>query len=315
MSTELTENKAATGLTVSDDGPLSYLLDTARFNHVWRIASAIASATLLPDHLRLDRNKNPLSEKQVQSNVFRVVSQAIRWGFDPYSVVDETYVVAGRLGYQGKLIAAVVNARAGLKGNLEFLYSGSGQDRTVTVSGSFVGDTSPRTITLSVAQAKTSNKMWTSDPDQKLAYTGSTKWARRHAPEVMLGVLTDDDLDKIRETRAINVLSHPQSAEDFTGIPEEPKAPPEPPAEQTEAKQSPTGEVTYPEPFGDDLYFQDSLDQYRETEFKTIAEIITLDAATAKDKTLTDQQKWILLDGGDAKSESQLARDRTGGET
>ena len=37
--------------------------------------------------------------------------------------------------------------------------------------------------------------MWTKDPDQKLAYCGALRWARRHCPEVVDGVLSDEDLD------------------------------------------------------------------------------------------------------------------------
>jgi len=310
VSTEL-EQKAPTGLTVSDDGPLSYLLDTARFNHVWRIASAIAAATLLPDHLRLDRNKKPLPEKQVQSNVFCVVSQAIRWGFDPYAVVDETYVVAGRLGYQGKLIAAVVNARSGLKENLSFAYSGSGQDRMVTVYGYFVGEKEPRTITLSVAQAKTANKMWTSDPDQKLAYSGATKWARRHSPEVMLGVLTDDDLDRIRESRSINVASEPRSLEAFTGKPEpteadltaEAEALPEP------AKVEPAT-ATH-----DDVDPDQRLDEFMAAyeQADTLEEVDGIDRDAKTDPKVGDKPRQNAIFHPEA-GYSALARKRIGGE-
>lgn len=183
-------------LVVHDDGPASYLFDTARFEHLYRIASVMAHASLIPDHLR---GKGQDAQQQTISNCMLVVNQAIRWQLDPFAVAPETYVVQNKLGFQGKLVVAVVNARAGLSGRLRFTFSGSGDDRTVTVSGTFADETEPRTITLSVRQAKTENKMWRTDPDQKLCYTGATKWARRHCPEIMLGVLTDDDLDTIRE--------------------------------------------------------------------------------------------------------------------
>ena len=316
MSTDITE-KPPTGIAVTDDGPLAYLMDTARFNHVWRIASAISAATLLPDHLRLAKNKQPLTEKQVQSNVLRIVSQAIRWGFDPYGVIDETYVVANKLGYQGKLIAAVVNARAGLQRNLDYSYSGTGDGRTVTVSGTFIGETTPRTITLTVQQAKTENKMWRTDPDQKLAYTGSTKWARRHAPEVMLGVLTDDDLDRIRETRAIDVASEPQSLAQLAGA-DEPKQeePPEPPTAHPEEVEP----VAEPEPPATDadLYFEEACAMYRDTRFICEADIIKCDADFAKDENLSTAQKHRLLNKTDVESETSKARvalqKRIGGE-
>ena len=105
--------------------------------------------------------------------------------------------------------AAIVNTRAGLKGRLGYAYKGAGKDRTVTVSGTFAGQTEPCTIELSVHQGiqasdkgKGPNQMWFSDPDQKLVYSGVVKWARRYCPEVIMGVLTDDDIDAIESRRA-----------------------------------------------------------------------------------------------------------------
>lgn len=188
-------------LVVHDDGPTAYLFDTARFEHMYRIASAMARATLIPDHLCIDRAKQPLKFEQVAANCMLIVNQSVRWGLDPFAVAPETYVVGGKLGFQGKLVAAVVNSRAGLTKRLSYTFSGAGADLTVTVSGTLAGEKEPRTITLSVKQAKTDNKMWTTDPEQKLCYTGATKWARRHCPEIMLGVLTDDDLERIEAQR------------------------------------------------------------------------------------------------------------------
>ncbi len=55
------------------------------------------------------------------------------------------------------------------------------------------------TIRMTVREGKTTNQIWTKDPDQKLVYSGSTKWARRHSPQIMLGVYTDDDLERIKD--------------------------------------------------------------------------------------------------------------------
>ena len=93
------------------------------------------------------------------------------------------------------------------------------------------------------------------------------------------------------------------------------ESPPEPPVEPEEKQvPNPTGEVTEPDPTDGDLYFREAIAQSRDTEWETLADITKLDAAMAKDDNLTDEQKWILLDGGDAASESHTARERIGGE-
>lgn len=188
---------AKTVRVVEDHGPLAHLMDTARFEHLQRIALVMATASLIPDHLK---GKN---DQQTLGNCFLVVNQSLRWGLDPFAVAAETYSVQGKLGFQGKLIAALVNARANLRGKLRYEFSGAGDGRTVTVIGQFQDEDNERTVELSVGQAKTSNKMWISDADQKLIYSAATKWARRHCPEVLLGVLTDDDLERIAETKEI----------------------------------------------------------------------------------------------------------------
>lgn len=191
---------------VEDSGALAYLFDTARFEHMFRIASAMAAAALIPEHLRGIRKQGqftPFEPEEVKANCFLVVNQSLRWGMDPFAVAPETYVVGGKLAYQGKLVAAVINARAGLQGRLAYSFSGTkgADDFTITVSGTFPGDEKPREITLRVGDAKTENQMWKKDPEQKLVYSGAVKWARRYCPEVVLGVVTDDDIERINESQ------------------------------------------------------------------------------------------------------------------
>lgn len=186
---------------VEDDGPLSHLMDTARFEHLYRIANTMAALAFLPDHLLYDsKTKASYPTKTVAANCFLIVNQALRWGVDPFALAPETYVVSGKLGYQGKLVAAIVNTRAGLKHRLAAKYDGAGDGRRVIISGTFNNEEEPRTIELTLSQAKTANDMWRKDPDQKLWYSGVTKWARRHCPEVLLGVLTEDDVERIGST-------------------------------------------------------------------------------------------------------------------
>lgn len=198
MST-MTENgqksltkKPAETRVVHDDSAISYLMDTARFEHLFRIARTLANSTLTPKHLRGE------SVDETTANCFRVVNQAMRWKFDPFAVADETYVVAGKLGYQGKLVAAVVNARAGLRERLRPTYEGEGDKRCVTIHGTFRDEEAERIVELTVGQAKTANEMWKKDPDQKLFYSGVIKWARRHCPDVIMGVLTEDDIERMQ---------------------------------------------------------------------------------------------------------------------
>ncbi len=190
---------------VNDTGPIANLMDTARFEHLQRLATLMSASSLLPQHLcqvKIKGQWEDLPPNVISANCFRIVNQALRWNMDPFAIVDETYVVGGKLGYQGKLVAAVVNSRGGLRGRLSYDFHGVGNERTVVVRGTFDGEETPREATLRLGDARTANEMWSKDPDQKLIYSGVVKWARRFCPEVVLGVLTEDDIERIRESSA-----------------------------------------------------------------------------------------------------------------
>ena len=78
---------------------------------VWRLAKMMAISSLCPEHLKVDGNKNLLPLDTVIANCGRIVNQAQRWGMDPFAIIDETYIVKGKIGYQGKLVAAAEEER------------------------------------------------------------------------------------------------------------------------------------------------------------------------------------------------------------
>lgn len=215
------------------------LLNPEQLEQCLKLADLMSAMSLLPDHLRFEgsgQNKKALSTEQIRANCFRIVNQALRWQVDPFALLDCTYVVGGKLGYEGKLVAAIVNTRGGLDTQLNYEFSGSGNDRTVTVSAVINGEI--KTVELKFKDAVTYGKdgkqsaQWTRDPDQKLCYSGATKWARRHCPQVILGILTDDDVDKIAaeepkaEAKRKRVFIGQDEQPEKTHEPEQPKKEP-----------------------------------------------------------------------------------------
>lgn len=270
----------------------SALLQTDTFNQMWRVAMAMARSALCPKHLRAAQLE------ETAATCLRVVNQAYRWGFDPFAVADESYVVHGKLGYQGKLVAAVVNSRGGLEERLSFAFKGEGDGRTVTVSGRFRGQDEAKSIDLSVKQAKTDNDMWKKDPDQKLCYSGSIKWARRYCPELILGVLTDDDLERIAcqpvEAGNGSVHSVASGLDDLAGHIEQTLAPKR---QAIEAKEEPSEPAPQPQeapttlPGGDATYeaFRQSLAKQ-----KTVKARGDVLAEAAADGRLSENQMQLL---------------------
>ncbi|HXJ28275.1 MAG TPA: recombinase RecT, partial [Streptosporangiaceae bacterium] len=150
-----------------------------------RLAEMMARGKLVPTHLQGSAG-----------DCLMVIEQAVRWGMSPFAVAQCTSVVrGGKLMFEGKLVAAAVHTSGILIGRLSYEFSGSGADRKVVASGLMRGEEAPRTVEVSLAAAKTENEHWKKSPDQMLTYHAARVWARRHAPEVMLGVYSPEEFE------------------------------------------------------------------------------------------------------------------------
>ena len=136
-----------------------------------------------------------------------VTMQAAQWGMNPFAVAQKTHVANGTLGYEAQLVNAVVSSSNLLATRLNYKWDGdwskvSGKtdkspSLTVTVWATLKGESEPRTLTSSMAQAGVRNSpLWEQDPRQQLAYLCVKRWARLHAPDVLLGVYTPDELQE-----------------------------------------------------------------------------------------------------------------------
>lgn len=136
-----------------------------------------------------------------------VTMQAAQWGMNPYAVAQKTHIVNGALGYEAQLVNAVVSSSNLLASRINYSWSGDwskctgkndkSDGLTVTVSAVIKGESEPRELTISMAQAGVRNSpLWEQDPKQQLAYLCTKRWARLHAPDVLLGVYTPDELDE-----------------------------------------------------------------------------------------------------------------------
>jgi len=139
-----------------------------------------------------------------------VIEQACRWGMSPFAVAQCTAIVRGRISYEGKLVSAAINASGVLQGRLDYVFSGEGATRAVTARGTMRGEDKPREVVVTLASAKTDNEHWKKSPDQMLSYHAARVWARRHAPEVMLGVYSPEEFDQQphRDTFAGPTIEH-----------------------------------------------------------------------------------------------------------
>lgn len=150
------------------------------------LANVMSAANLIPEHLR-----------GKPGDCLLIVMQAQRWGMDAVSVAQCTSVVKGKLCYEGKLVAAALYAMGAIDGRLSYQFAGKGDDRTVTVTGRPRGTSQDQSVEGNVGNWKTDNGNWKKSPDDMLVYRGTRQWARRYAPEALLGVYTPDELEDV----------------------------------------------------------------------------------------------------------------------
>lgn len=159
------------------------------------LSNTLAKAQLVPAHLQ-----------GKPGDCLLIVMQAQRWGMDVLSVAQCTSVVHGRLCYEGKLVAAVLYSMGAVDGRLHYEIKGEGQKASITVTGTPRGGQGPQSLTGSVAEWRTWGKdkqgnpmknAWDSIPEDMLVYRGTRQWARRYAPEALLGVYTPDEIEDV----------------------------------------------------------------------------------------------------------------------
>lgn len=189
------------------------VLDTARFEHMQRVATAMAYCSLIPDSLRADpakvgphdmplADRMALTDRMTAANCFLIVNQAVRWNMDPFAVAQCTSVIKGRICHEGKLIAAMIEDKLGIP--LDYTWTGDGEKMSVKVSGKFTDGRGVREIEGTVADWKTTRdgSPWVPKQYRKmLGYRGAREWCRLWAPGLLLGVYSSDELDELDDRR------------------------------------------------------------------------------------------------------------------
>lgn len=175
---------------------VSLVLSDEAMTRMMRIAELMASGkTTIPKHLQ-----------NSEGDCFAVCMQAMQWGMNPFAVAQKTHLVNGTLGYEAQLVIAVLNSSPALSTRLNFAWSDNwagvngksdkSPDRKVDVWATLKGEPESRVLQVSMAQVGDvrNSPNWVADPRQQIAYLAAKRWGRLHAPDVILGVYTPDEL-------------------------------------------------------------------------------------------------------------------------
>jgi len=174
---------------------------TETFEGIEKLAALMGKMATMPAHLA-----------GKPADCFRIVVQAAKWRMDPFAVAECTALVHGKMCYEGKLVAAVLQSMGAIEGRLQYDITGTGQAASIVVTGTPRGG-KPCSVRGSVKDWRTTgaNSPWDKQPETMLVYRGTRQWARLFAPEAVLGVYTPDEArdGETREIEGIVIDSQP----------------------------------------------------------------------------------------------------------
>jgi hypothetical protein len=171
--------------------PMSCLLDTAAFEHSWRVAKAFAASDLVPTHFR-----------GKPENCFIAVQMALRSGVDIMAMLQSLYVVHGKPGLEAKLMIAMLNTSGRIKGAIRYKWDGKDSTRScaaIVTDSETEKDVEGMAVTMAMAKAEgwieKAGSKWKTMPDLMLQYRAAAFLIRTTYPDVIMGMQTREELD------------------------------------------------------------------------------------------------------------------------
>lgn len=119
-------------------------------------------------------------------------------GTDLIGTASQAYSANGRLAFMAQYINALVQRH--LAERPTYTYQGQGATRAVHIAAVPKNETKALPYSSpQVGQIKVRNSpLWITDPDQQLGYYGIRAWARRHMPDVLLGIYAVEELQSVQ---------------------------------------------------------------------------------------------------------------------
>lgn len=207
------ETKGDYGIDIRGMAPgLALMFNQPLYERCKDIARIMADAQgITPPHL--------IGKKEA---CFAVVTRAITWKLDPFAVAQSTYDVGGKVGYEGKLVQAILENSGYLIGNVKFelfgdwnklrgkftrkqgergkmIFTAAWKDEDeiglgVWVRANVKGEDEPRELEFFLNSAWPRNSLlWATRPEQQIKYAAVRAFANTVAPGLFMGVPFRDD--------------------------------------------------------------------------------------------------------------------------
>ena len=205
----MNNDTALTTVTASPPERFGAFSSPVAFEAAQRMAKLLCASTIVPESYR-----NNLGDAVI------ALEMSNRIGANPLAVMQNLYIVHGRPAWSSQFLIACVNA-SGRFSPLRYSMSGEGDDYgRVAWANDRGGERleGPR-VTIAMAKAEgwhgRNGSKWRTMPDLMLRYRAATLFARLYAPELTMGIQTDDEIidiapvvtDPVRAAKPVKSLA------------------------------------------------------------------------------------------------------------
>ena len=164
----------------------------------YKFAEIMAKADIIPIHYRMK-----------PANVFIAVQTAYRMNLDPMLVMQNTFVVSGKLGMNTTFAISLANKSGMFDGGIRYREEGSGDDLKITAYAILKKSQEEISYSISMKQAKadgwTKNSKYQTLPELMLRYRAATFLIRTHMPEILNGMHMVEEFEDLTAAMAKNI--------------------------------------------------------------------------------------------------------------
>lgn len=162
----------------------------------YKFSEIIAQADIIPSHYR-----------GKPANVFIAVQSALRMNLDPMMVMQNTFVISGKLGMNSAFAISLANGSGCLKSGITYDIEGREDSLKVTAKATLKSSGVEISYSIgmkeAIAEGWTKNPKYSSLPELMLRYRAATLLIRTHMPEVLNGMHMIEELEDVQSAKTM----------------------------------------------------------------------------------------------------------------
>lgn len=193
-----------TQLVTTNDATLSVFSGEENFNNAMKMAEQLAKSDMIPTVY-----------KGKPENCIIALELSNRLKLSPFLVMQNMYIVQGKPSWSSSFIISCINASGRFNGGLKFeMDANRTKCRAYAVEKTTGDKLVGPLITMEMAQHEgwlgKSGSKWKTMPELMLRYRAAAFFGRLYCPEIMNGMLTDDeaaDIKPIEENEIVDVFA------------------------------------------------------------------------------------------------------------